>query len=162
MAKKNNKNLPPVGRTFYTNDKFLPHNNKNAYKNVDVVNIETNKNGEMIVVRLSKQKTKNTSPLKHHTYKGFKHFVEIEDIDKQPIKRGERFKQNSSDYDLIYKQVYFISDIVYNHSKQSQRNQKNRDKFRNRYRNKKTGSKPTCLNWFFQWVYEIISYRIVL
>ena len=88
----------------------------------------------MIVVRLSKQKTKNTSPLKHHTYKGFKHFVEIEDIDKQPIVSGKRFKQNSSKYDLTNKQVDFISDIVYNHSKQSQRNQKNRDKFRNRYK----------------------------
>lgn len=123
-----------LGRTFFTNDKYLPHNDKNAYKDVNVVNIETNKKGEMIVVRLSKQKTKNTSPLKHHTYKGFKHFVEIEDIDKQPIVSGKRFKQNSSKYDLTNKQVDFISDIVYNHSKQSQRNQKNRDKFRNRYK----------------------------
>ncbi len=130
MKKKN----IPLGRTFFTNDKYLPHNDKNAYKDVNVVNIETNKKGEMIVVRLSKQKTKNTSPLKHHTYKGFKHFVEIEDIDKQPIVSGKRFKQNSSKYDLTNKQVDFISDIVYNHSKQSQRNQKNRDKFRNRYK----------------------------
>lgn len=132
MTKKKNKNIP-LGRTFFTNDRYLPHSNKNAYKDVNVVNIETNDKGEMIVVRLSKQKTKNTSSLKHHTYKGFKHFVEIEDIDKQPIKRGKRFKQNSSDYDLTDKQVDFISNIVYNHSKQSQRNQKNRDKFRNRY-----------------------------
>lgn len=127
------KNIQPVGRTFLTNDKYLPHDDKNAYKDVDVVNIENNKKGEMIVVRLSKQKTKNTSPLKHHTYKGFKHFVEIEDIDKQPIINGQRFKQNSSYYDLTNKQIDFISDIVYNHLKQSQRNQKNRDKFRNRY-----------------------------
>ena len=130
MKKKN----IPLGRTFFTNDKYLPHDNKNAYKDVNVVNIETNKKGEMIVVRLSKQKTKNTSPLKHHTYKGFKHFVEIEDIDKQPIVSGKKFKPNSSKYDLTNKQVDFISDIVYNHSKQSQRNQKNRDKFRNRYK----------------------------
>ncbi len=136
MAKKKNNNIP-LGRTFFTNDRYLPHKDKNAYKDVNVVNIETNNKGEMIVVRLSKQKTKNTSPLKHHTYKGFKHFVEIEDIDKQPIIKGERFKQNSSDYDLTNKQVDFISDIVYKHSKQSQRNQKNRDKFRNRYKNKK-------------------------
>ena len=123
----------PIGRTFFTNDKYLPHSNKNAYKNVDVVNIESNEKGDMIVVRLSKQKTRNTSPLRHHTYKGFKHFVEIEDFDKQPIKNGEKFKQNSSKYDLSNKQVDFISDIVYNHSKQSQRNRKYRDKFRNRY-----------------------------
>lgn len=130
MAKKKNISL---GRTFFTNDKYLPHDNSNAHKDVDVVNIETNKNGEMIVVRLTKQKTQNTSPLKHHTYKGFKHFVEIEDVDNQPIVSGKRFKQNSSDYDLTNKQIDFISDIVYNHSKQSQRNRKNRDKFRNRY-----------------------------
>ena len=130
--KKQNKKIP-IGRTFFTNDKYLPHSNNNAYKNVDVVNIESNEKGDMIVVRLSKQKTRNTSPLRHHTYKGFKHFVEIEDFDKQPIKNGEKFKQNSSKYDLSNKQVDFISDIVYNHSKQSQRNRKYRDKFRNRY-----------------------------
>ena len=98
--KKQNKKMP-IGRTFFTNDKYLPHSNKNAYKNVDVVNIESNEKGDMIVVRLSKQKTRNTSPLRHHTYKGFKHFVEIEDFDKQPIKNGEKFKQNSSKYDKI-------------------------------------------------------------
>lgn len=129
--KKQNKTMP-VGRTFFTNDRYLPHTDNKAYKDVNVVNIESNENGEMIVVRLSKQATKNTSPLKHHTYKGFKHFVEIEDFDKQPIKNGERFKQNSSKYDLSNKQVDFICDMVYNHSKQSQRNRKNRDKFRNR------------------------------
>lgn len=133
MTKKKNKNIP-LGRTFFTNDKYLPHNDKNAYKDVDVVNIETNNKGEMIIVRLSKQKTKNTTSLKHHTYKGFKHFVEIEDIDKRPIINGNRFKQNSSYYDLTNKQVDFISDIVYKHSKQAQRNQKNREKFKNRYK----------------------------
>lgn len=131
--------MQKVGRTYYTNDKFLPHSDNNAYKNVNIVSIEYDKQGNMIGVRLTGQKTNNNSPLKHHTYKGFKHFIEIEDIDGKPIRKGKRFKENSQDYDLTPKQVDYISNIVYRHSKQSQRNIKLREKFRNRnFKHKKS------------------------
>ena len=54
---KKRKNDFPVGRTFFTNDKFLPHKDKNAYKDVDVVAIEKNNQGEMIVVRVTTQQS---------------------------------------------------------------------------------------------------------
>ena len=130
--KNGNDSTFPVGRTFFTNDKFLPHKDDNAYKDVNVVSIERNSQGEMIVVRVTTQKTRNSSPLNHHTYKRFKHFVEIEDSDGNPIKPGQKFKQNSSDYDLTKRQVEYIEDIVYNHVKQASTNKKLRDTFRNK------------------------------
>ena len=136
MSKKQKQK---VGRTYFTNDKFLPHSDNNAYKNVNIVSIEYDKQGNMIGVRLTGQKTSNTSSLNHHTYKGFKHFIEIEDIDGNPIKKGERFKENSKYFDLTPKQVEYISDVIYNHSKQSQRNRKMRDEFHNRdFKHKKS------------------------
>lgn len=133
------KQIEKPGRTYHTNDKYLPHSNNNAYKDVNVVSLEYDKNGNMIVVRLTTKETKNTSKLKHHTYKGFKHFTEIEDNEGNPIKRGRNFKENSKDYDLTQKQVDYIEDIIYNHSKQSQSNIKKREDFRKgNFKNKKS------------------------
>lgn len=132
-----NKKMP-VGRTFFTNDKYLPHTNYNAYKDVNIVAIDYDKSNNILCVRLSKQKTKNTTSLKHHTYKGFKHFAEKENYFGEPICKGKYFKENSSDYDLTYKQVDFIKDIVFNKSRQSQRNRKILYEFQNGiFKNKK-------------------------
>lgn len=133
------KQIEKPGRTYHTSDEYLPHKNDNAYKDVNVVSLEYDKNGNMLVVRLTKEETKNTSKLKHHTYKRFKHFAEIEDNEGNPIKKGKKFKENSQDYDLTQKQVDYIEDIIYNHSKQSQTNREKREDFRKgNFKNKKS------------------------
>ena len=137
--KNKNKRFNVVGRTYFTNDKYLPHTNNNAYKDVNIVSLEYDSNYNFLGVRLTKQKTRNTTKLQHHTYKGFKHFVEKEDYFGNPIKEGKYFKENSSKFDLSSKQIDFIKDIVFNHSKQSQRNKKILNDFRNgKFSNKKS------------------------
>lgn len=135
------KNKIPLGRTLSTYDNYLPFNySKPSFKERPVVVIEINDKKEMAVVPLSKHDKKHATK-KHRTHlpnycegeSDFKHFVEIEDNEGQPIVLGEKFRSNSPELDVSSKDVELIKDIVFYHSSPALDNRKKIDNFRSRY-----------------------------
>lgn len=125
----------PDGRTLQTRDKFLPLDKRGKSTSPKderrVVIIDSNRRDELAVVRLTRQKQINTTSLP--TYKKgngkdsfFKHFVEIEDNERNPIKvDGIKFKENNPSQDLSRKELEIVKDKVLNHSRQAGENKKN-------------------------------------
>lgn len=121
MKKKDKKTeAGAVGRTIRTKDKYLPiEKSKGKSEPKDkrwIAVIARNGKGELAVVRLTTEKQTNTTELKGYkkgngktTY--FKHFVEIEDNNGNPIKiDGVMFIENDKKYDLNTEQVLQVSD----------------------------------------------------
>lgn len=130
---KSKKQTVSVGSTLKTKDEYLPFD-KSKVKELKnkrwVAVIDKNKKGEFAVVKLTTQRTKNTTELKGYS-KGnkkttyFGHFVEIKDNEGNPIKVSVKFKANQPKYDLTSKQVKQIKEKVLNGVKQASQNKKN-------------------------------------
>ena len=124
----------PNGRTLKTEDEYLPSKQSKIKEQKDkrwVAVIDSNKDNELAIVRLTDENTTNTTLLpnykkgnKKDTY--FKHFVETTDNNGDPIKviKGGKFQENDKRYDLSSEEIDKIYDKVYHHSKQSTQNQK--------------------------------------
>jgi hypothetical protein len=122
----------PSGRTLETQDKYLPTDKKgkptNPKENRRVAIIDSNRHDELAVVSLTTQKQPNTTSLptykkgnKKGTY--FKHFVEVEDNERNPIKvDGKKFKENPRADDLKPSEVIRVRETVLKHTKQSESN----------------------------------------
>lgn len=146
------KNKIPLGRTLSTYDNYLPFNySKPSFKERPVVVIEVNDNKEMAVVPLSKHDKKHVTK-KHRTHlpnycegeSDFKHFVEIEDNEGQPIVLGDKFRSNSPELDVSSKDVEFIKETVFYHSVPASENKEKIIKFRSRYsKNRKSNKKKS-------------------
>lgn len=146
------KNKIPLGRTLSTYDNYLPFNHsKPSFKERPVVVIEINDKKEMAVVPLSKHDKKHATK-KHRTHlpnycegeSDFKHFVEIEDNEGQPIVLGEKFRSNSPELDVSSKDVEFIKETVFYHSVPASENKEKIIKFRSRYsKNRKSNKKKS-------------------
>ena len=133
-SKENVSKRYPNGRTLETADKYLPTDKRGKSQNPKerrrVVIIDSNRKDEIAVVRLTTQRQSNTTELP--TYKKgnglksfFKHFVEIFDSEKKPIKvDGKKFKENPRSQDLTGAEVQKIKTTVLGHVKQSTENQK--------------------------------------
>ena len=95
--------------------------------------IETN-NEDLALVRLTTKK-KNTSQLKYYkdgsTY--FKHFVETEDVNNNPLRVGNNITQNHKNIDLSSLDIKDIFATISNSKEKDQFNYKMK-KFRNRYK----------------------------
>ncbi len=123
----------PNGRTLRTKDEYLPQEKSKVEELKEkrwVAVIDSNQKDELAVVRLTDEKQENTTALptykkgnKRDTY--FKHFVEIEDDEGNPIKatKNGKFQENSPDLDLTAEEVSKIRSKVYRHSKQATSNQ---------------------------------------
>ena len=123
-----------VGRTVKTKDKYLPIAKGKGKVNLKdkrwIAVIAVNDKGELAAVRLTTEKQAHTTVLKGYkqgngktTY--FKHFVEINDSNGNPIKiDGVRFVENPKKYNLTGEQILQVSDKVLNHSKMSSENRK--------------------------------------
>ena len=132
------KDKIPLGRTLSTYDNYLPFNpSKPSFKERPVVVIEVNDKDEMAVVPLSSRKGKNRTDLPNYQQglSKFKHFVEIEDNEGQPIVLGEKFRSNSPELDVSSKDVKTIIDVVFEHSSPAPENKLKIEKFRSRYSN---------------------------
>ena len=127
----NKKKAVPTGRTLTTRDNYLGKEQKSKKKRPLVV-IETNKRNELAVVPMSSRQGKHRTLLKAYqdgkSY--FKHFVEIEDNEGNPIKVGKKFKENPLRQDLSQRDVLKIRDKVFNHSSPAPENRKKIQKFR--------------------------------
>ena len=128
------KKYVPWGRTLTTNDKYLGKQKTQSKKTRPVVVVDNNKRNELAVVPLSTKKGKNRTRLKNYQQgqSYFKHFVEIEDNEGQPIKVNHKFRENHKNMDVSRRDVENIRHTIFEKSKQKERNQKLIDKFRKR------------------------------
>lgn len=124
----------PQGRTLTTRDKYLDKTAKEPEKERPVVVIEANAKNELAVVQLTSRPGKDRTRLRNYQQgqSRFKHYVEIEDTDGNPIKVNQKFRENHPNMDVSGKDVEFIKDIVMNKSKPKQLNQNQMNKFRNK------------------------------
>ena len=124
----------PNGRTLKTKDEYLPYDPKQVeeLKNKRwVAVIDSNKDNELAIVRLTDENKPNTTLLpnykkgnKKDTY--FKHFVETTDNNGDPIKviKGGKFQENDKRYDLKQNEIEKIRKKVLEHSTQCSENKK--------------------------------------
>lgn len=125
----------PQGRTLSTYDNYLSEGKKTgSRKERPVVVIEANDNNDLAVVPLSSRKGKNKTRLPNYQQgqSYFKHFVEIEDDEGNPIRVNNKFRENHPNMDISRQDVDIIIDTVFNHSKPMQKNNKNIKTFRNK------------------------------
>lgn len=135
---KSNRYLPnrnrtiPWGRTLSTYDHYIGKSKTKSTKKRPVVVIETNERNELAVVPLSSRDGKNRTRLaKYQDGKSYyKHFVEIEDNAGNPIKVGDKFRENHPNNDVSSSDVIKIRDKVFNHAKTSGANCKKMEQFR--------------------------------
>jgi hypothetical protein len=125
----------PNGRTLKTKDEYLPTSQKGSSTNPKekrhVAVVDSNRNDELAVVRMTTQKQQNTTPIR--TYKKgngketyFKHFVEIADNEGKPIKvDGVKFIENPCSFDLSKNELQAVQKKVFKHTVQSPRITKN-------------------------------------
>ena len=122
----------PIGRTLTTYDHYLSHGKSTSKKKRPVVVIDTNKRNELAVVPLSSRDGKHRTKLKKYqdgkSY--FKHFLEIEDNEKKPIKLNQKFKANNASNDVSLRDVMRIREKIFKHSSPAAENRKKYDKFK--------------------------------
>lgn len=123
----------PQGRTLSTRDNYLGNGKKTgSTKERPVVVIEANKNNDLAVVPLSSREGKNRTRLKNYQQgqSYFKHYVEIEDDEGNPIRVNKKFKENHPNMDVSGEDVQKIKDKVLYHGKASVTNREKMNKFR--------------------------------
>lgn len=123
----------PQGRTLSTYDHYLGNGKKTGSKKErPVVVIETNDYNDLAVVPLSSRQGRNRTRLKNYQQgqSYFKHYVEIQDDEGKPIRVNKKFRENHPNMDISGKDVEYIRDTVFNHSKPMQKNKKKISKFR--------------------------------
>ena len=136
----------PIGRTLSTEDKYLPGwKSMKKNKKRRVVVIDKNSKNELAVVKLSSEprssrgeKFPNKTRLPKYTERNknkekdsyFKHFVEIEDNEKKPIKVNEKFRVNPKNMDVDIEEVNKIRKTIFSKARAKQRNKKIHDDFK--------------------------------
>lgn len=123
----------PQGRTLSTHDHYLSGGKKTGSKKErPVVVIEANARNDLAVVPLSSRDGKNRTRLKNYQQgqSYFKHYVEIQDDEGNPIRVNKKFAENHPNMDVSRQDVDTIIDTVFNHSKPMQKNRKCINKFR--------------------------------
>ncbi len=122
----------PQGRTLTTHDKHLDKKAKQPEKERPVVVIEVNAKNELAVVQLSTRDGKDRTRLNKYQQgqSRFKHYIEIEDSEGNPIRINHKFKENHPNMDVSREDVEKIKNKVLNKSKPAPENRKKMDKFR--------------------------------
>ena len=131
----NLKHKVPIGRTVMVKNSLLNRKSKNAYERRTHVVIDTNQD-DLALVRLTTKKD-NATKLQYYkdgkTY--FKHFVEIEDVNKKPLRISKDIQQNHKNMDLSERNVKYIIKTI---STSKQKNQFNNKIKEFKSRNKKS------------------------
>lgn len=133
MTKKNK--YIPWGRTLTTKDNYLGKQKTGSKKTRPVVVVDNNIRNELAVVPLSSKKGLNRTELKGYenpktkqkTY--YKHFLEIEDDEGNPITINEKFRENHKNMDVPRRKVEEIRNTIFVKSKQRDRNKKMFNRF---------------------------------
>ena len=128
------KKFIPWGRTLTTNDRYLGKQKTGSKKTRPVVVVD-NYEDDLAVVPLSSKKGANRTELKGYQNKKtkqktyYKHYLEIEDNEGQPIRVNDKFRENHKNMDLSRKDVLDIRQTIFTKAKTKQRNKKLYDKF---------------------------------
>ena len=131
------KKFIPWGRTLTTNDNYLGKQKTGSKKTRPVVVVDTH-NENLAVVPLSSKKGENRTELKGYQNKKtkqktyYKHYLEIEDNEGQPIRVNEKFRENHKNMDISHKDVELIRDTLFKKARTKQYNLKQFDKFKKR------------------------------
>ena len=123
----------PQGRTLSTYDHYLGNGKKTGSKKErPVVVIETNDYNDLAVVPLSSRKGNDRTKLKRYQQgqSYFKHYVEIQDDEGNPIRVNKKFRENHPNMDVSNYDIEKIKDKVFNHCKASSANREKIKKFR--------------------------------
>ena len=131
---KKKKKFIPWGRTLTTNDKYLGKQKTGSNKTRPVVVVDTNEDN-LAVVPLSSKKGANRTELKGYQNKKtkqktyYKHYLEIEDNEGQPIRVNNKFRENHKNMDLSRENVLDIRQTIFTKARTKQRNKKLYDRF---------------------------------
>ena len=123
----------PQGRTLKTHDNYLSGGKKTGSKKErPVVVIEANERNDLAVVPLSSRDGKDRTRLRNYQQgqSYFKHYVEIQDDEGNPIRVNKKFAENHPNMDVSEYDTKCIKDKVLYHAKTSSENQKKMNKFR--------------------------------
>ena len=120
-----------IGQTLSSNDLYLPYNKGRVPKSKErpVIVADKNKNNELVVIPASTQKTSNTTLYGKYGIDYYRHNLEIEDNEGNPIKYGRKFRKTKKCTQLPLSEVKIIKDKVLNHSKFYSENRKKYNKF---------------------------------
>lgn len=120
-----------IGQTLSSNDLYLPYNKGRVPESKErpVIVADKNKNNELVVIPSSTQKTPNTTFYGKYGIAYYRHNLEIEDNEGNPIKYGSKFRKTKKCTQLPLSEVKRIKDKVLDHSKFSSENRKKYNKF---------------------------------
>ena len=123
--------LIKIGQTLSSNDLYLPYNKGRVPESKErpVIVADKNKNNELVVIPASTQKTPNTTLYGKYGIAYYRHNLEIEDNEGNPIKYGRKFRKTNKCTQIPLSEVKIIRDKVLNHSKFSSENRKKYNKF---------------------------------
>lgn len=128
------KKKVPVGRTVMVRNGCINKNTNSPNDRRTHVVIEIN-NDDLALVRLTTKKPNTTQLKKYKDGKSyFKHFVEIENINGQPLRVGNDITQNHKNLDLHNKDIVFIKSTI---SKSKEKDDYNKKMIKFRNKNKK-------------------------
>lgn len=122
----------PQGRTLSTRDNYLSGGKKtSSTKERPVVVVEANDRNDLAVVPLSSRKGRNRTQLKNYQQgqSYFKHYVEIQDDEGNPIRVNKKFKENHPNMDVSDEDIKKIKNKILFKSQPAQTNRKKMDKF---------------------------------
>lgn len=124
----------PWGRTLTTKDNYLGKQKTGSKKTRPVVVVDNNTRNELAVVPLSSRKGANRTKLRNYQQgrSYYKHYLEIEDNEGNPIKVNNKFRENHKNMDVSHRDVELIRDTLFKKSKTKQYNIKQYDKFKKR------------------------------
>lgn len=130
--------MVPWGRTLSTKDNYLGEQKTGSKKTRPVVVVDV-EGINLAVVPLSSKDGKNRTEIKGYENKKnkrkktyFKHYLEIEDDEGNPIRVNEKFRENHKNMDLSRETVLDIRQNILTKAKTKQRNKKLYDKFHNK------------------------------
>lgn len=128
-VKVDKKNIP-LGRTITTRDNYLGKSKTGSTKKRAALIVDKNKDGELGLVPMSGSKGKNRSKFKDLKYKEsyYKHFIEIEDNEGNPITINEKFKENHKNMDVSLNEILDIRKHLTSSVKQAQTNKSKLEK----------------------------------
>ena len=140
VQRKNVSKEIPNGRTLQTRDEYFEgdgdyrkpgYENKGLYRGAVVV--DSNRNNDLAVIVLTKSEKGEDVPGRKNSK--YRPFIETKDDKGQPIRIGEKFKENKPSKDLSPEAVKTIKKLTF---KDAGNAQENRDKVREmKGRNKK-------------------------
>ena len=116
------KKKPVVGQTLETNDIYLPYKNNPKPKSRPAIIVAINKYGYYAVIPATSQSTKHSTYYGKYGIKYYRHNIEIEDNEGNPISVNKKFRLTDNCSKIPPGDVAIIKNAVLEHTKFSSEN----------------------------------------